>query len=40
VDPETAAADAPLRIRVNWPLFEELRAMYRLAPEAEDELDA
>jgi hypothetical protein len=38
VDPEIAAADAPLRIRVDWKLLEEIRAIYRITPETEEEL--
>lgn len=31
VDPETAPIDAPLRITIDWPLFEELRTLYTAA---------
>lgn len=37
VDPETAAADAPLRITIDWQLFEDFRTAYRATPSAEEE---
>lgn len=36
VDPETAAIDAPLRITVDWQLFEDWRTLYQVAPREED----
>lgn len=37
VDPETAAIDAPLRITINWQLFDELRTLFTAAFPEEDE---
>ncbi|HEU5063933.1 MAG TPA: DUF6042 family protein [Solirubrobacterales bacterium] len=36
VDPETAASEAPLRIRIDWELFVEWRTVYRVARPGED----
>lgn len=36
VDPETAASDAPLSLRVDWKLFEEWRGMYFVARPEDD----
>jgi hypothetical protein len=37
VDPETAASDQLLRIRIDWKLFEEWRTVYRLRSEGDEE---
>lgn len=36
-DPETAALDAPLRLTIDWKLFEDFRTVYRAAPLGEEE---
>lgn len=36
VDPETARSDEPLRIRIDWQLFEEWRTVYRIRPEGDE----
>jgi hypothetical protein len=38
VDPETAAIDTPLRLNVDWKLFEEWRTPYGATSRAEEEL--
>jgi hypothetical protein len=36
IDPETAASDEPLRIRIDWKLFQEWRTVYRIRPEGDE----
>jgi hypothetical protein len=37
IDPETAAVDAPLRLTIDWKLFEDFRTLYGPGPLAEKE---